>query len=140
VIVLYPALLLAALAIVIRRDREGGHGWLWFLAWCLAGASFFFSFLTGLSIGLLLLPAVAAAVLFVATRSPHGPEASGFLAGVGLVTVTVAALSWGEEHMSASSWLTAGVAITAVAVASYALAGRRAGPSATDHDLAVTDR
>jgi hypothetical protein len=125
VIVLYPALLIAAIAIVIRRDRESGHGWLWFLGWCFAGAGFFFSFLTGLSIGLLLLPAVTAAVLFVAMRSPHAAEASGFLAGVGLVTVVVSLLSWGEEHMSAISWLAAGAAITGVAVASYALTGRR---------------
>jgi hypothetical protein len=125
---------------VIRRDREGGHGWPWFVAWSLAGASFFFSFLTGLSIGLLLLPVVAAAVLFVAMRSPHAAEASGFFAGVGLVTVAVSALSWGEEHMSASSWLAAGAAITTAAVASYALTGRRGGPSATDHDLAITER
>jgi uncharacterized membrane protein len=125
VIVLYPALLIAAIVIVIRRDRESGHGWLWFLGWSFAGASFFFSFLTGLSIGLLLLPLVTAAVLFVAMRSPHAPEASGFFAGVGLVTVAVSLLSWGEEHLSASSWLAAGAAITGVAIASYALTVRR---------------
>jgi hypothetical protein len=125
VIVLYPALLIAAIAIVIRRDREGGHGWPWFAAWTLAGAMFFFSFLTGLSIGLLLLPAVAGAVLFVATRAPHAAEGAGFVAGVGLVTVVVAGLTWGEEHTSAAAWLASGAAITTAGVATYALASRR---------------
>jgi hypothetical protein len=129
VIVLYPALLIAAIVIVIRRDRDGGRGWRWFLAWCLAGASFFFSFLTGLSIGLLLLPAVAAAVLFVATRSPHAAEAAGFAAGVGLVTTVVSAANWGV-YASAGAWFIAGAALTTVGVASYAFAARRARTSA----------
>ena len=124
-IVLYPALLLTAIAIVIRRDREDGHGWPWFAAWCVAGAFFFFSFLTGLSVGLLLLPVVTGVVLFVATRSPHAAEAAGFVAGVGLVTVVAAALTWGEEHTNAAAWFAAGAAVTAAAVASYVLAGQR---------------
>lgn len=123
-IVLYPLLLIAAIVIVIRRDREGGHGWRWFLGWCLAGAAFFFSFLTGLSIGLLLLPLVAALLWFVATRAPHAAESAGFFAGVGLVTVVVAVASWGEDHMSATPWLAAGATITVAAVVTYSVAAR----------------
>jgi uncharacterized membrane protein len=125
VIVLYPVLLIAAIAIVIRRDREGGHGWPWFAAWSAAGALFFFSFLTGLSVGLLLLPLVTVAVLFVAARAPHAAESAGFLAGVGLVIVVVAALTLGDDSSSAAAWLALGTAITTAGLTAYALASRR---------------
>ena len=118
-IVLYPALLIAAIVLVIRRDREGGHGWNWFVAWAFAGAAFFFSFLTGLSVGLLLLPAVAAVVLFVATRAPHAAESAGFVAGVGLVIVGVSLASWNEGEVSFAGWLLAGAIITAAATVGY---------------------
>jgi hypothetical protein len=119
VIVLYPALLIAAIVVIIRRDREGGHGWGWFVAWSFAGAAFFFSFLTGLSIGLLLLPAVAVVVLFVAARAPHAAESAGFVAGVGLVIVGVSLASWHP------GWLLIGAALAAAGIATYALATRR---------------
>ena len=76
-IFLYPALVIAAVAIVLGEDRDGGHGWRWFFAWCVAGALLFFSFLTGLSIGLLLLPLAAAVLLLVALAAPHAAEALG---------------------------------------------------------------
>jgi hypothetical protein len=118
-IVLYPALLIAAIVLVIRRDREGGHGWGWFVAWAFAGAAFFFSFLTGLSIGLLLLPVVAAMVLFVAARAPHAAESAGFVAGVGLVIVGVSLAGWN------AGWLLVGTVLAAAGVTTYALATRR---------------
>jgi hypothetical protein len=121
----HPALLLTAIAIVALRDRDGGHGWPWFAAWALAGGLFFFSFLTGLSIGLLLLPLVTGAVLFVATRAPHAAEGAGFLAGVGLVTVLVAVVTLGDEHTSAAAWAAIGTALTAAGIAVHALANRR---------------
>jgi hypothetical protein len=119
VIVLYPALLIAAIVLIIRRDREGGHGWGWFVAWAFAGAAFFFSFLTGLSIGLLLLPAVAVVVLFVAARAPHAAESAGFFAGVGLVIVGVSLASWGDGEASYATWLVVGAIIAAAATMVY---------------------
>jgi hypothetical protein len=83
VIVLYPVLLLGAVWLAVRRrGYAGGRGWLWFAAWLASGALFAFSLATGFSIGLFLLPLVAAALLAVAWLSPHVREASGFLAGV----------------------------------------------------------
>jgi multidrug transporter EmrE-like cation transporter len=125
VIALYPALLIAAVALALSRQREGGRGWRWFTVWCVAGALFFFSFLTGLSIGLLLLPFAAAALIFAAVSAPHLPESFGFLAGVGLVVVVVAGLNWGEEHLDSARWLAVGLAITAGAVGAYSVAARR---------------
>ncbi len=81
-ILLYPALLIGAAVLVMwRRDRAGGRGWLWFLAWLLVGALFTFSLVAGFSIGLFFLPLVAGALLGVAWLSPHFREASGLLAG-----------------------------------------------------------
>ena len=48
-----------------------------------------FSLVTGFSIGLLLLPLAAASLLWVARSSPHGREATGFLAGAGATAVLV---------------------------------------------------
>ena len=91
-ILVYPALLLAAAVLIARRDRAGGHGRRWFGAWAAVGVLFSFSLLTGFSIGLFLLPAVAVALFWVALRSPHAAEATGFLAGAGLLVLTVLAL------------------------------------------------
>jgi uncharacterized membrane protein YhhN len=116
VILVYPALVIAAIALAMRSQREGGRGWPWFAAWCAAGALWFFSLLTGLSIGLLVLPVAAVVLIFAALQSPHLPESFGFVAAVGLVAVAVAALNWGEEHIDHRSWLTVGLAVTAFAV------------------------
>jgi len=80
---LYPVLLVAAAVLGWRsRRRPGGRGPLWFAAWTLAGFLITFSFLTGLSIGLFILPAAAAVLLWVASSSPHLLEAAGFVLGV----------------------------------------------------------
>jgi hypothetical protein len=55
---------------------------LWFGAWLLSGFLITFSFLTGLSIGLFILPAAAALLLWLPPRSPHLLEAAGFVVGV----------------------------------------------------------
>jgi hypothetical protein len=123
VIVLYPALLLVAVTLIAVLDREGGRGWRWFVAWCIAGAFFFFSLLTGLSIGLLLLPVAAAALVVVAVTAPHFAEASGFVAGVGAVAVAIATLNWGEPHIREALWLALGVATTIAALAAYTVGG-----------------
>jgi hypothetical protein len=106
-IVLYPAVLIAAF-VVMRRAREArsaGEGATWFGWWTVAGALFTFSFLTGFSIGLFILPLAAASVIWAA-RSAPGAEAIGFLAGAGLVLLI--------------PWRLEGVALCSIAVASYA--------------------
>jgi uncharacterized membrane protein len=90
VILLYPALLVAAVA-VARRSERAGRGPSWFAGWALAGALFLFSLATGFSIGLFVLPLVAVVLLWVASRAPRWREACGFLAGcVAMVAFFVA--------------------------------------------------
>ena len=89
-ILAYPLLLVAAVAIA-RRSERSGHGAGWFGAYAVAGMLFSFSLATGFSIGLFLLPLVALVLLWVASRAPRWREASGFFAGVvGLVALLVA--------------------------------------------------
>lgn len=85
-ILLYPLLLLGAVAVIVRRqDQACGRGWEWFVAWLGAGAFFAFSLLAGFSIGLFFLPLVSIAVLGVAWLSPHFREASGLPVGGALL-------------------------------------------------------
>ena len=93
-IVAWPLLVLLAAALAWRRhDIPGGRGWSWFLAWSLAGFLMTFSFVTGFSIGIFILPLAAGALIWVALRSPHLREASGFAAGIGATALLVAALT-----------------------------------------------
>ena len=121
-ILAFPLVLGIAVVLLARKhNRPGGHGARWFTAWTLAGALLTFSFLTGFSIGLLLLPIAAGATLLVASRAPHWREATGFLAGVGAVLVVVAALNRGDKGVDATPWLVAGCLLAAVAIAAYAV-------------------
>lgn len=52
-----------------------------------------FSFVTGFSIGLFTLPVAAGALIWVALRSPHLREASGFVAGIAATALLVAAVT-----------------------------------------------
>jgi hypothetical protein len=89
-IILYPLLLIAAAVLAWRsRMQRGGRGRAWFAGWALAGFLFAFSLITGLSIGLFILPLAAFALLLVARRSPHLLEAAGFLVGVAATAVLV---------------------------------------------------
>src|SRR5947209_16823434 len=56
-------------------------------------AALCFSFLTGFSIGLLLLPFALLLLWFVLSRSPRWPESIGFVEGVGLVLLLIAYLN-----------------------------------------------
>jgi hypothetical protein len=92
-IVLWPLVLVGA-AVLVAKSRQRGlgrRGWPWFVGWVLAGALLMFSFLTGLSIGVFLLPAAAFAVLWLAVNAPYGRELAGFVVGVALVLL---ALVW----------------------------------------------
>ena len=126
-IVLYPILLACAIAIVLIRTRAGGRGWLGFAAWTGAGAFLTFSFLTGLSIGLLLLPLAAAALLATALAAPHLAESSGFVAGAGATALVVAAANWGDGEPGPTPlrWLLAGIGLIGTAVAGYAATRRQ---------------
>jgi hypothetical protein len=143
VVLLYPLVLVAALVVLWRRrDRKAGFGWRWFGAWGIAGFLFTFSFLTGFSIGLLVLPFAAGALFFVASRAPHFAESIGFLGGVGSESLLVAIFNRDYtpcgEHAQLSippgappgtsvscggldpdPWLNTGIVTTAVAVAAY---------------------
>jgi hypothetical protein len=147
-IALYPLVVIAAAALVWRRRGEaGGHGWLWFAAWSAAGALFTFSFLAGLSIGLLVVPFAAGALLYVAWRSPHISEGLGSGAGIGATLLLVAFLNRDyrpcpEEGLSLPAnappgasiecggfdptpWLLAGVVTVALALLGYGITSRR---------------
>jgi hypothetical protein len=94
VILAWPLLVLVAAALAWRRhDTPGGRGWWWFVAWSLAGFLMTFSFVTGFSIGLFILPVAAGALIWVALRSPHLREASGFVAGIAATALLVAGVT-----------------------------------------------
>jgi len=125
VIALYPlVLLVAAFMLVQNRGRPGGHGWRWFGAWWVSGGVFAFSLVTGLSIGLFVLPFAAAALFVVAARAPHLPETSGFVAGVGTLALVVAWLNR-DDGIDVTSWLAGGFVLTTAAVAAFALTRSR---------------
>lgn len=84
-----------------------------------------FSFLTGLSIGLFVLPLAAALLLWVASHAPHLPDALGFAAGMGAVLLLVAFLSRGGTGLDPIPWLLAGLAVDGLALLAYSLLRRR---------------
>ena len=90
-IVLYPIVLVGAAYLMTKSAKRGlgSRGRMWFGAWVVAGALFTFSLLTGLSIGLFLLPASAFAVFWLAVHAPHRREAAGFPVGAALVVIAV---------------------------------------------------
>ena len=146
-IVLFPVVLVGAAALVYRRRASPrGGGWHWFTAWAAAGAAITFSFLTGLSIGLLVFPFAAALLLVVAALAPRPAESTGFVLGIGSVLLLVAfiqrdyrpcptggvsipahappgtAVSCGG--VDPAPWLWAGLAAATAAIVAYALARR----------------
>jgi hypothetical protein len=143
-IVLYPAVLLSAAFVVLQRRRMpsvGGAGWGWFAGWCVAGATFTFSFLTGFSIGLFVLPLAAVLLIWVAWSAPRLAEALGFIEGTGLILLLVAfrqrdyAPCTGEDYVippgsppgtsvgcggfDPMPWLIAGIALTGLSLLTY---------------------
>ena len=115
-VLLYPAVLVAAALIVARRPRTTA-GWRWFGAWSAAGALMTFSFVTGFSIGIFLLPVAAFLVLLVARRAPNALDATGFVFGLGAVVWSIGLL-----NSSYSSWLIPGIVVSACALFPYAAA------------------
>jgi hypothetical protein len=119
VIGIYPLLLIWA-AVQIRRTKERRRaGWSGFAAWCLAGALFTFSLLTGFSIGLFLLPLVVAALYLAVRSAPDFRAALGFVAGIGVILLILASI-----NNFSIGWLIPGVALGAAAFGSFIAAER----------------
>jgi hypothetical protein len=116
-ILLYPIVLGTAAIIWSRRAGLLPGGWPWFAAWTVAGALMTFSFLTGLSIGLFVLPLAAPILLAVAWTAPGVPDAIGFLEGIGMMLLVVALL-----NPDAAGVLFIGLAIGLGAVVAYSRA------------------
>jgi hypothetical protein len=115
VIGIYPLFLIWAAVLIRRSTRTCRAGWAGFSAWTVAGAIFTFSLLTGLSIGLLLLPLVAAALYLAIRSAPDFRASLGFFAGTGVVLLVVASI-----HNFSIGWLIPGVVFAAIALASFA--------------------
>jgi hypothetical protein len=113
-IAIYPLLLVWAALQIRRRRRERRPSWAGFSAWTAAGAIFTFSLLTGLSIGLLLLPLVIVALYLAVRSAPDFRAALGFVAGIGVVLLLLAAI-----HNFSAGWLTPGVVLVVAALASF---------------------
>ena len=128
-IVVFPVLLLVATVMAVRRAQRGlgstGAHWRWFAAWSAAGAALTFSFLTGLSIGIFVLPFAGALLVWVARRAPRLPDAFGFVAGVGLLLVVIAFINRAGDGVDPMPWLLAGVSLNGVALIAYVLGCQR---------------
>src|SRR4051794_9435932 len=111
VIFVFPLVVVAAVLALRGAERDvrvaGARGQ-WFLAWSAAGAAMTFSFLTGLSIGLFVLPFAGLLLWWVARRTRHLLDATGFAAGVGVVLLLVAVLHPSRAGLDPLPWLLAG--------------------------------
>ena len=124
------------------------RGWKAFVAWSLAGGLVVFSVITGLSIGVFVLPFAVAAVLVTATRASGWPEAIGVVAGAGVVSLVIAFRSRdykpcpesgvltvppGETSIECGGfdpmpWLIGGIALVSVSVAAHVFVRARRSP------------
>jgi hypothetical protein len=125
VILVYPlALAVCCMYIVRRHGSAAGRGIWWFLAWAVAGFGMSFSFVTGFSIGLFILPFALVALVLIARRSPHWPEASGFVTGTGWMLLLIAGMHLGDESFDARSWFYAGIWFTLAGIGAFVLLSR----------------
>jgi hypothetical protein len=135
-IVVFPLLVIAATVIAFRSAERGlgsdGTHWRWFVAWSVAGAAMTFSFLTGLSIGLFVLPLAAVLLLWVARRAPHLPDALGFVEGIAVLLLLVAFLNRAGNGVDPTPWLEAGLSLSGFALAAYVLLRRRTARAGTE--------
>jgi len=130
-ILVFPILLVAATFLTLRRaegrrSASDGARWRWFAAWSVTGAALSFSFLTGLSIGLFVLPLAAALLLWVARNSPQLWDALGFVAGIGAVLVLVALLNRAGTGVDPIPWFLAGLTLGGLALLAYGVLRVRA--------------
>jgi hypothetical protein len=151
-ILVFPLALAAALVVLWRsrgQPQREGEGCRWFWAWSLVGAALCFSFLTGFSIGLFLLPLALLLLWLVLRLSPRFAESIGAIAGIGFVLLLVAYLNRGSNpcpasgaHVAANTpgvemscggfephpWLCAGLLCSIAAVLAYAVVRRVSKP------------
>lgn len=124
-IFLFPLLLIVATIVAVRNAKRGpgfgGTHWPWFVAWSVAGGLLTFSFLTGLSIGLFVLPLAAVVLVWVARRTPRLTDALGFVEGIGALCVLVAFLNRAGNGVDPLPWLLAGLTLTGLAPVAYVL-------------------
>ena len=113
-IAIYPLLLVCAAVLVGRRSGSGDASRGGFGAWVVAGAVFAFSLLTGLSIGLFLLPLVIAAVYLAVRRAPELRASVGFVGGIGVTVLGLAAVNGFTR-----GWVIPGIAFTVVGLAAF---------------------
>jgi hypothetical protein len=114
VIAIFPLLLIWAVLRIRRTEQRGRAGWAGFAAWTVAGAIFTFSLLTGFSIGLFLLPVVAAMLYLAVRGAPDFRASLGFVAGVGLTLLVLASI-----NNFSIGWLIPGVVFSVIALASF---------------------
>jgi hypothetical protein len=114
-ILLYPQVLFAAVVVSRKRVTSSRGGWEWFGAWTLAGGLMTFSFLTGFSIGLFVLPLAAGTVLWVASQAPGAFDAIGFVEGIGMTLLLVTLVN----PDAGPTWFYAGVVLGLGAIAAY---------------------
>ncbi len=122
VIAIFPLLLIWAALRIRRTEQRGRAGWAGFAAWTVAGAIFTFSLLTGFSIGLFLLPVVAAMLYLAVRAAPDFRASLGFVAGVGLTLLVLASI-----NNFSIGWLIPGVVFSVIAPTAEQVARRRHG-------------
>jgi hypothetical protein len=123
---------------------SSGRGPAWFGAWLAVGAALTIGFLAGFSFGLFVLPFALAALVVVVRRSPHLPEATGFVSGIGVTLLLIAfvnrdyepcpangvlKLQPGQQSVSCGGfdphpWLYLGIAVIAAGATAYLVASR----------------
>ena len=93
-ILVWPLLVAIAAALMWQqRNGVGGRGSAWALVWVVAGFLWSFSLVTGFSIGLFVLSFAAVVLIWVARKAPHLPEAVGFVGGIAVTVLLVAAIN-----------------------------------------------
>jgi hypothetical protein len=125
-VMLYPVLLVVAGVVVLLRlaiaAPDPRARWHWFLAWCATGAVFSFSYVTGLSIGLLVLPFAVVLLLLAAWFAPGPGEAVlGFVAGIGLVLLLIGFIQRDGEWVNPAPYLLGGILACMLAVGGYTI-------------------
>jgi hypothetical protein len=91
-ILLWPLTLALTMTIAWRRRRiASGRGVAPLVGWAAAGALFAFSFVTGFTVGLFLLPLAGIGMLVLAYRSPSASGLAAFLLGLTSMALVVAA-------------------------------------------------
>jgi hypothetical protein len=111
--------------ILPQRASSAGSGCSGFWLWAFAGGALSFSFVTGFSIGLFVLPFAVVALAVAARRAPYLAESIGFLTGVGGTLLAIGVIQARDpQGLAPEPWLLAGSVCAAFGVAGYAVARR----------------